>query len=72
MSYNYNRTIRNTGYTMDKALKSRTISKSTNAWDSAKDAVDITATTDYEQALLEANFWSDADYESQEQAFWAN
>ena len=72
MSYNYIRTIRNTGYTMDNKLKSRTISQSTNAWDSAKDAVDTTATTDYEQALLEASFWSDSDYDTQEQAFWAN
>ena len=61
MSLNYRATIRSTStYSMDKRGIVRYTSKSTDAWDAAKDANDNYERTikDDEYAAMEAAFWS--------------
>ena len=65
MSYNYNRTIRNAGYEVSEELQVRTVSQSTDAWDTRPDA----------QEKPEQSFWA---FDAQEDddmecsIYWAN
>ena len=62
MSLNYNATIRSTStYSMNKRGIKRYISKSTNAWDAARDA-----NNEYDARIR------DDEYEALEAAFWSN